>query len=200
MAVELKNYNLGYRWNKAWVFDRDVMRRFLRVKATDVPKLLSVENWEANFRNSFPNAIKILIQPTFGFTAKAERIPHTHKTMAPDVAHELEEKRKLGLIPASTSENDKILWRIKRLGLRVYQLGYDLKPGEQLPKNIETKLRKTLSAWLKESLKRNFHSTKLPQQTPLPTYYSRDHPIMRGATGRRNIWNRLTNEKHVLGQ
>jgi hypothetical protein len=191
MAVELKNMNLGYRWNRAWVFDRDVMRRFLKVDTSKVSNLLGMKNWETNSRNSFPKATKILIQPSFGFTAKAWKTPHSRKRIGPEEVKLLNEKKKAGLIPPSNSETDKILWRINRLNLIVYQLGYELKPGEHLPEDIQTKLSKALILWLKQSLKRNFGRTKLPRQTPLPMYYSQNDPIIQGSTSGRDLWDHL---------
>lgn len=168
IAVELKNTNLGSKWGTAYLFDRDVMRRFLMVGTYYVANLLGTENWKESPRNSFPNAIKTLIQPAFGFTDKTKRIPRSRKPLTDEVI----EKRKAGLIPESGSERDKILWRIKRLNLRILELGYQLPIGQQLPPEIESRLSKALNSYLDESLRRNLGSTKLPKAKPLPAYYN----------------------------
>jgi hypothetical protein len=190
VAVELKNTNMKYRWPKAWLFDRDVSRRFLMTETAYVTKLLSMDKWEENARNPFPNATKILIQPAFGFTEKAERVPRSRKNLTKEERLALWEKQKAGLIPLSRSERDKILWRIKRLRLIVYQLGHDLLVGGRLPEDIEAKLSVALGRWLEQSLKRNFGRTELPQAIPLPAYYSQaDSTALQRQ--RHNIWTYL---------
>ncbi len=56
------------------------------------------------FKEFFSKATKILIQPSFGFTAKAWKTSHSRKTMTPEAAKLLNDKRKAGLIPPSNSE------------------------------------------------------------------------------------------------
>lgn len=190
MAVETKNTNLNYRWPNSYLFDRDVMRRFLRVSTYYIPKLLSMDNWRESARNLFPDAIKILVQPAFGFTGKAEVVPHSRRTMTKEELTLFHQRQNAGLIPASGSQRDKILWRINRLGLIVYQTGYQLPIGEKLPKEIEVKLSTALTRWLKQSLQQNFRQTELPQSIPLPAYYDRADAIrLRGE--HHNIWTYL---------
>lgn len=150
LAIELKNTNLNYQWTKAWMFDRDVISRFLW--ASDVNSILRMDNggWEryAGNSNLFPQAIKVLIIPKFSYHPAASKEPAKKPDELQNMA--TEEYRKLGLIPLSNSEKGKIEWRIKRLKLRIYELGYQPKPNVPAPDDVSERLRDFLVPHLNE--------------------------------------------------
>lgn len=130
LAVELKNMNLDYKWPKAWMFYRDVVGRFITGNPYTIPKVLSDPNWEQNAgsANLYPNAIRVFITPKFAYLPSA-----------------------LKASGAAQSERDQIRWAIKRLNLKVRQLGYQPKPRAGYPaEEVWVRMRHILNEYVDE--------------------------------------------------
>lgn len=147
LAIELKNTNLDYKWSAAWVFDRDVLSRFIWTQ--DVFDTLNANGrgWEAQagLSNLFPNAIKVLIIPRFTYLPSATKVPvkldyMTKRFLANYITQ--------GLIPASSSEKDQIQWRIKRLKLQIHELNWQVRPSDPTPYWVNRNFRAILSQYL----------------------------------------------------
>lgn len=154
LAIELKNTNLDYKWTSAWLFDRDVMSRFIW---GGVDGVLSMDDdygggWEkyAGPSNLYPNAIKVLITPKFAYHPNALTVPPREE---PDELTKpiIENKIQRGIRPPTWSEKDKIQWRIGRLKLQIHELGYQPKPSEQVPESVRGRTREFLHPYV-ESL------------------------------------------------
>jgi hypothetical protein len=150
LAIELKNTNLDYKLSKAWIFDRDILSRFLWTQDAFDTLNANGRGWEAQagIGNLFPNAIRVLIIPRFAHLASASKTPVlkldalTKRILAKCV--------KAGLIPASSSERDQIEWRIKRLELHVHELNWQFRPDEWWPNWVTTKLKRILDGYLNQ--------------------------------------------------
>jgi len=146
LAIELKNTNLDYKWGRAWMFDRDILSRFLWTQ--DSFETLSVNGWEAQAgqSNLFPNAIKVLITPRFAYLPAASNIPVLK--LDPFTRRIVARYRTEGLIPYSSSEKDQIEWRIKRVGLHIEELDWQLRPNIRPPEWVIPRLEGILNDYL----------------------------------------------------
>jgi hypothetical protein len=149
LAIEVKNTNLNFQWTKAALFDRDVMERFLWTPS--VFDTLSMDNggWEkyATFENLFPRAIKVLITPKFAYHAKACEVP-APKKVSGDVKLIMDAHRAEGSIPQSESQKDHIEWRIRKLDLKVEELGYQPLPRIDIPVDVRRRMYSILTPYL----------------------------------------------------
>jgi hypothetical protein len=149
LAIELKNTNLNYQWTKAWLFDRDVMKRFLWGFVEPILRIdIDNSGWEkyATQWNLFPNAVKLLITPKFAYHSSAlKESPIRLHGFGKEI---VDYDRKRGIIPLSNSEKGKIEWRIKRLGLQVHELGYQPLPNVPTPHHVIRRMKGILRPYL----------------------------------------------------
>jgi hypothetical protein len=176
LAIECKNDNLQYRWGfptHVKMFDRDVMTRFIWVAPPpdSVEKVLGLDaDWEksARFQNMFPKAVKLLILPNFIFIDRAEqeqrlksrieklrqarlklgKIKDMTFSDAFRVELYMQDKIEHDLAPPSTLPQDAIEWRIRRLRLRVHELGFHPLPNEPIPTSVRLKMRQILDPYV----------------------------------------------------
>jgi hypothetical protein len=153
LAVELKNTNLDYKWTAAWMFDRDVMSRFIW---GDVEGTLSMNDdfgggWEkyAGPTNLYPRAIKVLITPRFAYHPKALRVPPSEELdfLMKEI---IDDRIRRGTRPPTWSEKDKIEWRIRRLGLQIHELGYQPQPKQPVPEPTTNRMTEILRCYLEQ--------------------------------------------------
>lgn len=154
LAIECKNSKLDFKWASVKQFDRDIMSRFIWGDSQIIFDRLRMRNWEryADFSNLFPRATRVLITPKFAFSPNADREPANRKMSDLDdllkwmVQGDISE----GLMPPTWSQKDQIEWRIRRIELSVYPLGYQVLPDTPTPEPIKERLKGFLASCIDE--------------------------------------------------
>jgi hypothetical protein len=168
LAIECKNLNLDYRWgypSHIRAFDDDIMSRFIWAgseRPNNIANVLGFDaDWEqyAGWQNLFPRAVKVLLMPNFIWLDKARPSPRTRGTPAdwlqkasdllgansdPRLIANAAWKLEYDLMPPSFSVRDQIEWRIRRLKLNVFELGYQPKPNRWVPYKVKRRLASLL--------------------------------------------------------
>jgi hypothetical protein len=149
LAIELKNTNLNFQWTNVRLFDRDVMERFLWTPSVFSTLSMDDGGWEkyAVIENLFPNAIRVLITPKFAYHTKASEAP-TPKKVSGEVKLIMDLRRAEGLAPQSESHKDHIDWRIKKVNLRIEELGYQPLPRVPIPDGVRSRMYSILTPYL----------------------------------------------------